>query len=277
MRKTFWIYKITNNITGKFYIGQTVDFSKRKYAHKNYKDSETYLSRSIKKYGWNNHRMEEVFYDENVPIETANQIEIYYIRYYNSCKFNNPLGLNLNDGGMQGIQEKEQLDRMVASKFISWKNKIGKNNIPIEVYDKKGKLLISHNGAPKEIFEFLKIPDRNRLTTSFTKNLKEGKGLFNGEYIIQWEGENRYEDYRKRKEIRITELKKSPLTTKRLLALTGPRNRDHQTIPIINLQNGVFFESIKEFSIYEGVAPMSIYKRFNKGKYDGKYELLKHK
>lgn len=86
------IYKITNKVTGKSYIGQTrytLEFRWRQHLHK--KDN-TYFHNSIKKYGPDNFTKEIL---EECEYSELNSKEIYYIAKYNT--FNN--GYNLTIGG----------------------------------------------------------------------------------------------------------------------------------------------------------------------------------
>ena len=89
-----YIYKTTNSINGKIYIGK----------HKSdefdplYKGSGSYLWRAINKYGWNN------FYVEMLcpcfSLEELNSEEIFLIDYFNSR--DHQLGYNLMKGGDGG-------------------------------------------------------------------------------------------------------------------------------------------------------------------------------
>ena len=87
-----YIYKITNKVNGKSYIGQTrytIEFRWRQHIHK--KDN-TYFHNAIKKYGVDNFIVEKL---EKCNIEDLNEREIYYIAKYNTFKD----GYNLTIGG----------------------------------------------------------------------------------------------------------------------------------------------------------------------------------
>lgn len=86
------IYKITNKVNGKSYIGQTrytIDFRWRQHQHK--KDN-TYFHNAIHKYGIENFSIEIL---EECNIEDLSSKEIFYIAKYDT--FNN--GYNLTIGG----------------------------------------------------------------------------------------------------------------------------------------------------------------------------------
>ena len=58
MKKTVCIYKITNTITGDFYIGQTIDFNQRIKAHKRIPPPK--MRDDVEKYGWDAFKFEIV-------------------------------------------------------------------------------------------------------------------------------------------------------------------------------------------------------------------------
>lgn len=95
------IYKFTNNITKKSYIGQSINLESRYNSHKrNYlnKNLSTYNSkfyRAIRKYGFENFTYEILCQSENYTVEELNYYEQLYIKQYNSFLD----GYNMNYGG----------------------------------------------------------------------------------------------------------------------------------------------------------------------------------
>lgn len=95
------IYKITNIINNKIYIGQTKTTEPQRWqghiwhAYNNPENDSIYLCRAIKKYGKENFRR-EVLEEVNNDNELNNK-EIYYIKLYNST--NSDIGYNLSKGG----------------------------------------------------------------------------------------------------------------------------------------------------------------------------------
>lgn len=90
------IYKITNTLNNKVYIGQTVKtVEKRFQQHKNNSNksyfSQIVLYKAFNKYGINNFTCEEI---EQVPNELLDDREKYWIEYYNSYfeGYNSTLG-----------------------------------------------------------------------------------------------------------------------------------------------------------------------------------------
>ena len=93
------IYRLTNLITKKTYIGKSVNFKQRMSAHKgSIKRPNTYLSSSIKKHGWDNFKKEIII--DDVPEEDLSNLEISYIEVENTLA---PNGYNLTLGGEGNI------------------------------------------------------------------------------------------------------------------------------------------------------------------------------
>ena len=103
-----FIYKITNTINGKSYIGQTIqNVKERFYQHCATKCSQAILNmvihKAINKYGKSNFTIEVI---EEVESTNLNDRERYWIRYYDS--YNNDY--NSTEGGQDGIKLFKNLD-----------------------------------------------------------------------------------------------------------------------------------------------------------------------
>ena len=103
-----FIYKITNTINGKSYIGQTIqNVKERFYQHCATKCSKAVsnmaIHRAIKKYGKSNFTVEVI---EEIDFANLNDRERYWIKYYNS--YNN--GYNSTKGGQDGCKSFKDLD-----------------------------------------------------------------------------------------------------------------------------------------------------------------------
>lgn len=130
------IYKITNLINGKAYVGQTTQsINSRISKHINAKDGYRPLTKAIRKYGKDNFKIE--------IIDWANhQTELNYKEWLWIYKLNtiSPSGYNLKDGGRNGaISEKQKKIISLANSKRAWteesKNKIslankGRKRIP---------------------------------------------------------------------------------------------------------------------------------------------------
>ena len=90
------IYKITNKVNGKSYIGKSVDIEKRFNEHKKYQsDKNKTLYKAIKKYGVENFSFEII---DICGKEELDEKEIYYIKKFNTLGF----GYNMTIGGDGG-------------------------------------------------------------------------------------------------------------------------------------------------------------------------------
>lgn len=99
--RTFKIYKATNRINGKSYIGQTIDFEHRKHTHiyrrDGYCDPNSIFHKALDKYGEENFEWEIL---AEIPgKDFADAFEREMIRKYNTYK---PNGYNLTKGGEGG-------------------------------------------------------------------------------------------------------------------------------------------------------------------------------
>lgn len=113
-----YIYKITNKINNKIYIGQTIKtrptdrFSQHKYyaRHLEQENSVSYLHRAMNSEGVDIFSFEII---EEIENEFLSEREIYWIAFYNSIS---PNGYNLTKGGEgtagysrpQSLEEKEK-------------------------------------------------------------------------------------------------------------------------------------------------------------------------
>jgi group I intron endonuclease len=126
-----FIYKITNKINGKVYIGQTiVSINQRWSRHKSdsSKNSPYAIHRAIKKYGFDNFIVEEI--DGANNISELNYREYLHIGLHNSMY---PMGYNLKPGGnSRGHSEQ-------TKKKIGYKTK---QRMTIEMKQKISKALI---------------------------------------------------------------------------------------------------------------------------------------
>ena len=99
--RTYYIYKGTNKINGKSYIGQTCDFKSRVWQHLRCCEKEDCLfHRAIQKYGRNNFLWEIIETCESQ--KEATRLEKHYIELYNTYRN----GYNENKGGVGGHNAK---------------------------------------------------------------------------------------------------------------------------------------------------------------------------
>lgn len=102
--KKFYIYKITNTINDKIYIGQTNDFNRRKsqYKHACKDQPDQFITKAMLKYGFDNFVMEII--DTLNSREEANIKEEEYMLLYDSRNLEK--GYNIaTGGGVFGLTE----------------------------------------------------------------------------------------------------------------------------------------------------------------------------
>lgn len=122
------IYKYTNLINGKCYIGQSIHLSIRHNQHKNRfndKNDSGYncsFHRALRKYGWENFKYEILVNDDTLTEEDLNNLEMYYIDYFNSYYE----GYNEDKGGNNTIHPKKLNEELV----LELKNEIKNSDIP---------------------------------------------------------------------------------------------------------------------------------------------------
>ena len=92
------IYKYTNLINSKIYIGQTTT-SLEERDKKHIYGNNMYIDKAIKKYGRENFLLEVV--EDNIPIEELDNKEIYYIKQFSSNV--SGIGYNQTRGGNNTI------------------------------------------------------------------------------------------------------------------------------------------------------------------------------
>lgn len=110
------IYKITNKINNKCYIGQSTNLKSRISSHKsmlkNHNEDNDLLNKATKKYGYENFKIEIIKYCKEEELDLYEQ---YYIDYYKSHKKEN--GYNIELGGSTHKHlSKEQIEKMKKTK-----------------------------------------------------------------------------------------------------------------------------------------------------------------
>ena len=129
-QRTGVIYKLTNNVDKKCYVGQTVQkLRKRLNQHKNSKTA-TGVDGAIKKYGWENFSYELL---EVCPVEILDEREIFWIA---ELKTKAPNGYNLTDGGhgnrgnKMSDEQKKKIAATLKAKGIKPPSRKGIPNSP---------------------------------------------------------------------------------------------------------------------------------------------------
>ena len=111
------IYKITNKINNKVYIGQSCNIEQRWKEHRSRpyqikaEQYDSYFYKSVRKYGLDNFNFEVL---EECTLEELNDKEIKWIQFYNST--DNSKGYNLQPGGHSSIPLK--ISQEIANQII---------------------------------------------------------------------------------------------------------------------------------------------------------------
>jgi group I intron endonuclease len=115
------IYKITNNINGKVYIGQTVKSLKERFEKHCWRTTNNDLyhfnmaiKKAIRKYGKENFTIELI---EEVETSKLDEREVYWISYYDSYN----KGYNCTLGGQNGATRPTKLKWSVENEIIEAK------------------------------------------------------------------------------------------------------------------------------------------------------------
>jgi group I intron endonuclease len=119
------IYKITNKLNGKIYVGQTIRSLQERWRCHQCSEACTHLHRAIKKYGVENFIVEQI--DVATNREELNLKEQYWIEHYNCIS---PNGYNLQNGGKHfnvSAETRERLSVALTGRKLSeeTKRKIG--------------------------------------------------------------------------------------------------------------------------------------------------------
>lgn len=176
MSNIYTIYKATNNVNGKFYIGFASKWPQRKNSHKWYsKKRKNIFYNAIRKYGWEAFSW-EVIYQSKDKDHTLKEMEPYFIKENKSYDRN--FGYNMTIGGegtfgyvhinhpMKGkpqseeSKEKNRQSQIGRKHSEETKRKISESN--------KGK----HNYSEEIIEKMKKSLTGRKLTEEHKQNIK---------------------------------------------------------------------------------------------------------
>ena len=170
------IYKITNKINNKSYIGKSKNIEQRwKYHVQNKNNSKEYdkaLYRAFRKYGIENFTfevIEEINDYENTSL--VNQQEKYWINYYNSfgaLGYNETIG---GDGGQTVLNPRMIFGKLTEEEVIYLRKRFQECKYPASlIYEKEFKTKISKRG-----FQAIWLGEnaKNIMSEVFTKENKE--------------------------------------------------------------------------------------------------------
>lgn len=110
-----YIYKITNNINNKCYIGQTgrtIQVRWLEHIRPSKYKSDLPLYRAISKYGVDNFSIEEIEECDNTVLDER---EIYWINYFDAYRN----GYNCTEGGGGGIRTYEECIDIIIERYLN--------------------------------------------------------------------------------------------------------------------------------------------------------------
>lgn len=181
------IYKFTNKINGKSYIGQSTDIDKRRKIHiqraynnsESNKEYEKAFYRAIRKYGIDSFSFEVL---KNCSQEELNQWEQYYINLYNTYKD----GYNEDEGGNTFLYdhsgEKHPNHKLTEADVYNIREAYNNHQIKEEVYkyykDKIGSSGFHKiwNGNTWTKIHMDVFTDENKAFHTLMRNSHPGKG-----------------------------------------------------------------------------------------------------
>jgi group I intron endonuclease len=172
------IYKITSP-SGKIYIGQTTNYSKRYNAYKNHKcKGQPKLFASIEKYGFINHTIEIV---KECQVEYLNYYERYYQEYYESVLN----GLNLrytattDKSGFMSEESKKKMSDSGKGKVMSeeWRKNLSIAGMGRKHTEEEKQKISQANKGKKKTAEHIAKVQATLKTMQMPKRSEETKLL----------------------------------------------------------------------------------------------------
>jgi group I intron endonuclease len=164
------IYKLTSP-SGKVYIGQTINFEKRLDSYKKLKcKNQPKIYNALVKYGFENFQNEIVITLNTYNKEELNNLEIFYIKEYDSCTsgYNCTIGGAGSVGYVHTIESKNKISKIHKGKKLSEKHKK-----KISTHFKNFKRTVSHNLKNSISKKGSKNPNFNKkLTVEQIENLR---------------------------------------------------------------------------------------------------------
>lgn len=275
------IYKVTNKINGKVYIGQTIRSLKaRKQNHVwnalNKKNNYRFHN-AIRKYGSENFTW-EILIEGTGSQETLNELEKHFICLYNSFEkgYNLTLGGGTSIGFRHSEKTKKEMSIMRKGKLAGKKHPLyGKH--PSE--ETRKKLSVSHMGIKlsKETREKMSKAQKNKIVSEETKRKissthmgmkssketkeklsKALKGRFVGKDSF-WYGKKFSEEHRKR------------ISKGKIGKRMGKNNLQAKAVII----NNKYFDTVIAAAKAMGVTRLTIYRRIRRGVAGYQYTCVK--
>lgn len=136
----YYLYKITNLLNNKNYIGVTNRNPEERFAEHKKPSSKSFISKAIQSDGVENFSFEVLL--ANIENKDISNLECKYIKKYNSLL---PNGYNADLGGIKYHKHSNYIKQIISKKGKG--NKNSKYIADILMYDKKGRLLNKFQSA----------------------------------------------------------------------------------------------------------------------------------
>ena len=128
------LYKITNLLNNKCYIGITNRNPEERFAEHKKSSASSFIGKAIQSDGINNFSFEIIL--TNIKDDEISKIECEYIQKYNSLL---PNGYNADLGGVEYHKHSDYIKNIISEKGKG--NKNSKYIADVLMYDKQGNLL----------------------------------------------------------------------------------------------------------------------------------------
>lgn len=175
MSSIYSIYKATNTINGKVYIGFDSKWPNRQKIHKRkYKYQNQKFYDAIKKYGWNNFAWELIYQSKDFE-HCLKTMEPFFIKEYSSYK--NGYNMTFGGEGVIGYKHTPEIRKKIS--FIQTGKKLStqhKNNISVSNMGK--------NKKPMSEQQKIKISNKLKGNVPWNKGIKTGQKSPNCKSIV---------------------------------------------------------------------------------------------
>jgi group I intron endonuclease len=172
-----FIYKITNNINSKIYIGLTAHNNPKDRWYRHTADArkgvDTYFYNAIRKYGKDNFTFEVIL--QAFDIEALNNFEIHFIKFYQSN--NKKFGYNITEGGKYAKltdETKNKLSKIMKEQFANGR-KIVTTRPEGFVPWNKGKTYKTGRKLTQKQIETVRLANSKPKTEQHKQNLSKAK------------------------------------------------------------------------------------------------------
>lgn len=181
-----WIYKITNKLNGKSYIGQTIRPINQRW-HRHVNDAmnnilDTHFARAIRKYGEKSFSVEEI--DSASSQEELNKLESYYIHKYDCLEngYNETDSVYKCGGNTYSSKTEEELDLIKNKIRITKLGGLNPNAKSVRLINKlTGEEKIF--SSAKECSNYLGLPTHHPVSRRASGEIKK---LLNNTYDFEY-------------------------------------------------------------------------------------------